>query len=77
MANFGSRRTFHDFKYLEVQFFFIFLEVIIDLGATLQKIIEKHQLDVILPYFKKNRQLHVQYAYLHRLLKLCSIFFLY
>ena len=34
---------FHDLKYFEVGFFSIFLEFVIDLRASLHKLVEKHQ----------------------------------
>ena len=52
MAKSGFGRRFHDLKYFEVGFFFIFLEFIINLRAPLQKFVEKHQFNVILSYFK-------------------------
>ena len=53
MAKFGFGRRFHDIKYFEVGFIFMFLEFIINLRATLQKFVEKHQFNVILSCFKQ------------------------
>ena len=53
MAKYGFGRRFHDLKYFEVGFFFIFLEFIINLRATLQNFVEKYQFNVILSCFKQ------------------------
>lgn len=47
-SSFGHR--FHDPKYIEVGFFF--LEFILNLRAPSQKIVERHQFDVISSYFE-------------------------
>ena len=54
MANYGFGCKFHDLKYLDFRFFFfIFLEFIINMRATLQ-FCRKHKFNVILSCFKKN-----------------------
>jgi len=42
MIQFGIGLRFHHFKYSEVGFFSIFLDVIIKLRSSLQKYVEKH-----------------------------------
>jgi hypothetical protein len=58
MASYGFKCRFHDLEYLEVGFLFfiifsIFLELIINLRAPLQKFIENINSNVNLPCFKK------------------------
>ena len=55
MPKYGFGRRFHDLKYLEVDYFYMFLEFTINLRASYVK---KNQFNVILSYFK---QLLVQY----------------
>ena len=50
-SRFGRR--LHDLEYFEARFFFIFLEFIINLRASIQKIVEKHQYSVILSCLKQ------------------------
>ena len=68
MAKFGVGRRFHDLKIFWCWiFFFIFLEFIIHLRATLQKFVEKHQFksNIISNFSLKMRKTCVQYIYLH------------
>ena len=41
MAKYGFGRKFHDLKYFEVGFFFVFLEFTRSLRVSLQKFVEK------------------------------------
>ena len=64
MVECGFGRWFHDLKYFKVGFNlnFIFLEFIINLRASLQKVAKKHELYVVLSCFKQFCwQLHVQH----------------
>ena len=74
MAKFGFRCRFHDLKYFEVGFFFIFVEFITNLRAPLQILNRKNKCDVILSYFKQgldNYSMCLIYLHttLHRILK--------
>ena len=53
MPKFGFGCRFYHLKYFEVGIFFIFLEFIINLRATMQKFVENHQFNIILSYFKQ------------------------
>ena len=42
MAKTSFKRRFHDLKYFDVGFYFIYLEFIINLRSSLQKFVEKN-----------------------------------
>ena len=51
MAKSSFECRFHDLKYFKVGYFFMFLEFTLNLRASLQKFVEKHQFYVILSCF--------------------------
>ena len=54
MSRYGLGRRCHDRKnILKLDFHFKFLEFIINLRSSLQKFVEKHRMNVILPCFKQ------------------------
>ena len=55
MANSGFGHRFHDLQYFGVRFFFFrFREFVINLRASIQKLVEKYQFYIILSRFKQN-----------------------